>query len=359
MLAGRIVSRYFSVIYKRPTRTTNLLHNRENALQIALNNREKVVDWDIVKDDLMANERSVNSSNADAIIISLCHKEARLDIAKSYVDYMSSKSLNISDASVGKLLRMHYHHQNGTTKKISAEDEEQIVKWSKMLTEKHEIIEASLAENMIHGLSVTSEWMRSLDLLRHIRLTGHPSSSTYSCIILRALEEDKLDLTWDLMNQMSIEQVVAKPSVFMKYFSKFANDDVETEKILNYIGDNFLMFPENVIQEFCDSFGRQRQTKIVKISKNGECRSCTNKLPSIKLNKKEFDRLSNTLLEKVLIKKDVFIKTSPEEVEKFKRFVDESVPVGCVIDGLNVAYSNGVQKNPKFLANNVSTRQKF
>lgn len=64
----------------------------------------------------------------------------------------------------------------------------------------------------------------------------------------------------------------------------------------------------------------------------------------VKLTAPEFQRLSSEFLEKVLIRKNVFLKTNPAELERFQKFIDTIRPYDCVIDGLNVAYSKGSKK---------------
>lgn len=48
------------------------------------------------------------------------------------------------------------------------------------------------------------------------------------------------------------------------------------------------------------------------------------------------------------------MKTNPKELENFQKFIEKNAPYDCVIDGLNVAYSSGVEKSPKVCATLVS-----
>lgn len=349
----RTLSRFFSSNYK----PKNTIRIKTNVLDDVLMNPQAGVEWESVRKELIANERFVNSSNVDAFVIGTCSKERRLDIAKSYVDYMKSKSLNINDASAGKLLRLFYnHHQNEAMEdceKISDEDEAEIVKLCDSLLGKYEIVEASLAENLIHGLCLTKNWMKSLDLLNQIRMTSSPNATTYSIIISKAFDEDHNELAWNLLSKMSNEQFMPKSATLLKVFKKFQRDDVETEKMLSLMSERSVMLPERTIEQYHEAFKATRECNIVRIKRNGHCPSCSNKLPSIKLNRQEFEKLSNNFFNDVMIRNDVFIKTNPAEVKNFMRFVDKTAPFDCVIDGLNVAFSHGAQQSSKMFARNV------
>ena len=344
----QIFIRSFSSVYKPP----NKIRLKNEALQSVLTHDIKTIDWENVRKELISSERSVSLNNVDGIIITLCSKECRLDIAKSYVNFMRTKSVNINDASIGKLLRLFYLNHVFEKQPISAEDEAEILKFCNALIEKYPVMNDVLLENTIHGLCLTSDWIRSLNLLESFVSTGSsPSSTSFNCIIAKAVAEEKLEIAWDILKKMNERNMVPRASVFIDLFKKLRNDTSSTEQLLNVIKENSLMFPEESINNFQKVFGDK--CRIMNINRSGKCKSCNNELDSIQLNADEFDKLSSTFLDDVLIRKDVFLKSSPEEVSRFKKFVEKTVPYGCVIDGLNVAYSHGTQQGPKMFAKNV------
>lgn len=357
MFIRRVSFRSFSSNFK----PANKIRVRSDALQSVLSQNVNEIDWESVRKELITNEKHINPVNLDGIIIEKCNKDKRLDAAKSYVNFLKSHSLAINEVSISKLLRLFYRHHRGTVQEhelenysLSEEDEEQIIKYSNSLTKKHQLLDATIAENVIHGLSLTREWLKCLDLLCHIQLTSSTNTSTYCCIILKALEEENLDIAWKLLNEMFSKRMVPSTAVLVKYFSMFQKDDSNTEKMLEAISSSSLMLHEINIDKYCNVFSTSRDCEIVKIDRNGKCPSCSSKLPLIKLDETEFNKLSNTFLNNVMIRRDVFLKTSPNELTRFMRFVDQAMPFDCVIDGLNVAYSRGNQQ-PVMLVKNVSS----
>lgn len=348
-LIRRSLTRCFSSIHKPPS----AFRVKFSPLQEIFHNQSAPIEWENVSKELITSERNVNSSNVDGIIITMCIKEQRLDIAKSYADYIASQSRQLNDASIGKLLRLYYnhqHHEGADKKPIAAADEAQISALCNLVIAKHSMIESSLAENLIHGLCLTKDWMKSVDMLNHIRVLGKPNATTYSCIVTRALDEDNFEVAWSLLDQMVSEQLAPRTKVFLTYFEKFKHNSAETEKMLDVISENSFVLPERRIEDFKEAFGQS--VEVVNIKRNGKCPSCSNKLPSNQLNETEFEKLSKTFLEDVMIRSDVYLKTSPGELRRFKDFVHKTAPYDCVIDGLNVAYSHGAQQ-PQLLAKNV------
>lgn len=77
------------------------------------------------------------------------------------------------------------------------------------------------------------------------------------------------------------------------------------------------------------------------MSRSGKCNACRQHLLPVQLSATEFKQLSHEFMDRVLVRDNVFLKTSPGELEKFHTFIDKNQPYDCVIDGLNVAYSRG------------------
>lgn len=55
--------------------------------------------------------------------------------------------------------------------------------------------------------------------------------------------------------------------------------------------------------------------------------------------------MKTLFFENVIIGRDVFLRTNPEELEIFKKFVNKMENYDIVMDGLNVAYSAGKQSS--------------
>lgn len=72
------------------------------------------------------------------------------------------------------------------------------------------------------------------------------------------------------------------------------------------------------------------------------------------MTSEEFDKLKKEFLKNVVIGKNVFTKSTPDELKRFKEFVDKMDKFDVVVDGLNVAYLAGSKHPPSVISGFVS-----
>lgn len=77
-------------------------------------------------------------------------------------------------------------------------------------------------------------------------------------------------------------------------------------------------------------------------------------MEEIKINNEDYELLKSVFIDNVIIGKNVFNKTTPDELESFEKFVKNLGSCDVVIDGLNVAYSAGIKQPPYVYAKLVS-----
>jgi len=70
----------------------------------------------------------------------------------------------------------------------------------------------------------------------------------------------------------------------------------------------------------------------------GNCKHCGYSLSKITFNKKEFQELAKSVMDRVIVGSDIYRTTNPKELLRFKKFIENTKPYDIVIDGLNVTY---------------------
>lgn len=67
----------------------------------------------------------------------------------------------------------------------------------------------------------------------------------------------------------------------------------------------------------------------------------------------EFEELKKHFLSPILIGRNIFLKTEPNELQSFLNFIRNIGKVDVVLDGLNVAYAVGMKKGNTKIASEM------
>lgn len=288
----------------------------------------------------------INEKNIDATIIGHCLKELRLKMAKSYLEFLNVEKIELNSASIGRILRIYVG--KAQERELNPEECKDIINLYELLLKKSSVMDPATAESVIHALCVTSDWNKSLAIFDNIKMTCTPTTSTYSAIVVSSFKNNQLNVGIKFLEEMIQLEKNPKCEVFMAWFDYNFRNNKKIEDIFNFIGENELLISSKVahyLKEILTT--KNRLCSISSVNKShGSCTSCKKQLENISITKEEFDKLCSSFLQKVLIRKNVFLKSTPEELIKFENFIEKTAPFDCVIDGLNVAFSSGIKKSP-------------
>jgi mitochondrial ribonuclease P protein 3 len=209
---------------------------------------------------------------------------------------------------------------------------------------------ATTCENLILALCLTEDWKESFKYLDMIRLSCRPATLVYSAIVKAAFDHGDSSAGWQLMEQVVNEEKYPRCLAYLAWIDfclRERSSCLENlNKMLQFVEAANIILSERVasrlevvFQEFDYKCGRST------ISTTYQCTSCKRLLNPLVVSNEDFYRVRDSFLEKVLVRKDVFQKSSPVEVDRFLAFLDKNArPYDIIIDGLNVAYSAGTQK---------------
>lgn len=355
--------------YKRPqlkTKGDQLAEIRETYFK---NQTELTsADWKTITDILISKYKHINKNNLDAVIVGICNDSEHLLLAKSYIKHLLDSGRQPNEATLGKLLKVYnaaYYARGGTSNALTNEEQEEILEICTKIRNKHEVLDSFSCENLIYGLIATEKWRCGLELLDMMKVTSNaPSLSAYTELTIKAFVENDLSLGWELLEQMLENRKQPKCEIFLtliktiknKHFDNFI---MELEKLFQLLEVHDIVITEKVVtalSDIAESHPNLMSLSRTHLKRFGQCKSCGVHMKNISVKYEDFKKLQESFLQKVLIRKDVFQKSTPEEVKQFCNYIDRTGPYDCVVDGLNVAYSMGSKKPVQALANLVRIR---
>nr|CAD7406658.1 unnamed protein product [Timema cristinae] len=320
-------------------------------------------DWKAITEEVLSRGNMINSSSIHAIIMNACCSHKKFDVGMSYFNHLTSLGEEPNIATKACFLKLCYLCCDDIV------DENLILSLYDSIRSKCSILDATTAENAIFGLSRTHRWEEGVELLKMIKVTCTPNHYSYNVMVKAAFDHTEAALGWDIMSDMLHHDRRPMPMAYHAWLDYLQKCDAGSkmdllEQMLKFLGQNDLRPTEDVAERIKNLFellNRDVRWKgsFSTVTTRGECKSCRKHLLPVKLTKKEFEDLRDAFMKEVVIGSNVFVKTSPEELQDFKMFLQRSQPFDVVIDGLNVAYSAGVSKgNPRIFSDMVSLRSR-
>ncbi|XP_058823918.1 mitochondrial ribonuclease P catalytic subunit [Topomyia yanbarensis] len=349
------VPRYYAGIHQRdplirlPTQRLNDLKQK-----LADSPLPSEIEWSEIRKSIL-DERRFTATNVDSTVLGLCNT---LEKGKSYVEYLRTKGIDVNMAIICRLLRL-YRLQDNSGDHLSEQDQQDILKIYADLRKENAVLDPTTCANLIGALTLTKHWRESFELLNMIKLTGAPDSSTYNYIIQKCFLTGDHEMGWTLLKEQTENKRLPNDYVFMAWleYSLSAGLPIANniEKMLSFTSDSSIFLSKNVGAVLKQLHPRTGITAHdAKITEKGKCSHCKSTLASIVVQEHSFRALKDAFLKAVIIKKEIFNKTTPEELQRFQLFIDKTKPYDVVIDGLNVAFSTGNQKSPAVYATQIA-----
>lgn len=324
-------------------------------------------DWQKITELLVNKYKHINKHNVDAVIVGVCTESSQLLLAKSYIKHLKSIGRQPNDATLGKLLKIYnveYHSRGGTENCLTKEEQQEILDIYETLMSKHDVLENTLCESLIQGLVTTEKWRSCLDLLEMMKMYSNaPTLSAYTTIVMKAFAANDMELGWRLLHQMVEQDKQPKCEIFLILLDTILKNNMknfctEIEKLLIFLGTNNITLTKKVVtalENIATEHPNLLTVKTTSLTSLGKCCSCGNYMENIFVSDEDFKKLQKSFMDKVLIRNDVFLKSTPLEVEQFCKYIEQKGPFDCVVDGLNVAYSMGTKKPAQTIAGLVRT----
>ncbi|XP_029831182.2 mitochondrial ribonuclease P catalytic subunit isoform X1 [Ixodes scapularis] len=327
-----------------PNYKTDLVYSR--LIEHAGDKRSlSLADWDSFKSKMTLNPITFNNT----IMTCLVAKQ-NYPLAKSFLDYLRSSS----NSKPSALLLAQYM--------ALCSDEAELLSCYNAIKSGmggNLLLDTRTRDAVICGLCRTSLWKESLPLLESEPELCRPTSLSLNAVADAAFKHGDMDVAWDAMQKLTqppLQIFSSSLGACLGACSKLVRDG-ETGKALNLVTRllEFLANAEVVVartvgemlKEFYEKFeeGPAWKGTFAEIGRDGTCSSCGCLLESSDLTRQEFEELRLAVLASIMKGSDLFLNTTPRELEDFERFLSRAPSFDVVIDGLNVALKGNANSN--------------
>ncbi|XP_036397421.1 mitochondrial ribonuclease P catalytic subunit [Megalops cyprinoides] len=268
------------------------------------------------------------------MMVRILSQGADINVAKSLLTYVALEEGTLSYELMLRYLTLCVHGNHHS----------EVFDVYDIMTSHFKTLDTGAYSLLIKGFSRTERWKETLLLLKKLKKLITPSPQNYADAIGGAVQHGDSATAWALYDELLDKGVTPNQESWLSLFESGLSDhgnDERLESILNYMRDNQVYPQESLaksVKAWFESLpGNKWKGKWSSVEPSGVCRSCQSRLESIQLTEEEYGQLKDMVMKDVIQGKDVFNKTTPEELERFKTFVKRRPPFDVVIDGLNVA----------------------
>nr|XP_046267970.1 mitochondrial ribonuclease P catalytic subunit isoform X2 [Scatophagus argus] len=215
-------------------------------------------------------------------------------------------------------------------------------------------LETGASTLFIKSFSRTARWREAIRILHEVKKVITPSPRNYGDVISAAMVHGDTTTAWALYDELIEKELCPNEETWEALFKGVRKTEEEEGKttsqseqqdrlleILLYMRSNQI-YPQyglaSSIKAWFESLpGQKWKGSWTSITPKGECECCGSELESIQLTDEEYQQLKDRVMTDIIKGEDVFNKTTPQELERFKMFVKRKPAFDVVVDGLNVA----------------------
>ncbi|KAM7404043.1 hypothetical protein PAMA_004456 [Pampus argenteus] len=290
-----------------------------------------------------------NLHDFDIRMMTVLFSKAELDIAKSLLTFVAMETGTLS-----YVLLLRY-----LTLCVKGGHDAEVFDVYDIMRGSFSCLDTGASTLFIKSFSRTARWKEAFDMLQEIKRVLTPSSRNYGDVIKAAMLNGDTTTAWALHDELIEKGKSPHQDTWETLFTRVTKSKEEEQEgdgaevmsdseqqerllgILLYMRNNQI-YPQqslaNSIKTWFESHTEQKWTgSWTTAAPKGLCRCCGKPLESIQLTDEEYQQLKDRVMSDVIQGQDVFNKTTPEELERFKTFVKRKPAFDVVVDGLNVA----------------------
>ena len=301
-----------------------------------------VLNLSILKPELFSKCRNLNNNNFDAIFIRACAEANQFSLAQNFLKFIKEEGRKPNLATLSHYLRLCHKCPNEVT---NVEEVKQICQ--ELFS--HGILNYSVVESIILGLCVAREWKEGFAMLPKLEELQPASGIVLNELMLCAIQHQDLDSLLILVKKAVHFRKSIRDSVYESWIDLSAHNEQFLKSLMSMLSENEIFPSFAVAEKLKATFENHKELKYSGTyttidHRTGKCQHCLQSLKSVKLNDEQYFTLRDAIL-KAMCGKDMFVGSTPEEIEMFKNFLDSNTPFDMVIDGLNVTYLQGSKLN--------------